>query len=50
MEKTPSGTGSCCLPQAQGLTYLRVGTKQHVVGMMNLEVVFRHLLLLEHSP
>lgn len=50
MEKRPLGTGNCCLPQAQGLTYLRVGTKQHVVGMMNLEVVFRQLLLLEHSP
>lgn len=50
MEKAPLGTGICCPPQAQGLTYLRVGAKQHVVGMMNLEIVFRQLLLLEHSP
>lgn len=50
MEKAPLSTGACCLPQASGLTYLRIGPEQRPMGMMNLEVVFRQLLLLEHAP
>jgi hypothetical protein len=50
MQKAPLSTGACCLPQASGLTYLRIGPDQRPVGMMNLEVVFRQLLLLEHAP
>jgi hypothetical protein len=50
IEKTPLSTGACCRPQASGLTYLHVGPDKHPVGMMNLEVVFRQLLLLEHGP
>ena len=27
MKRTPSGDGACCLPQADGLTYLKVGAR-----------------------
>ncbi|MFW5943450.1 MAG: hypothetical protein ACOCXI_16715 [Chloroflexota bacterium] len=50
MEKIPLGTRTCCRPQARGLTYLHVGSEKHLVGLMNLEFIFRQLLLLEHSP
>lgn len=50
MKNVPSGMGACCLPRADGLTYIKIGTQQHVVGMMNLEKIFRQLYLLERSP
>ena len=50
MNKTPFGTGVCCLPAAKGLTYIKVSSKQHVVGMQNLEVIFQQLYLLKRRP
>jgi hypothetical protein len=40
----------CCLPQADGLTYLKIGPRQIVVGMMGLETIFKQLLSLGRSP
>lgn len=50
MGKIPIGTGACCLPNVQGLTYIKVGSKQHVVGMQNLGVIFQQLYLLKRNP
>jgi hypothetical protein len=50
IEKAPLATGACCLPQASGLTYLQIGPDKRPAGMMNLELVFQQLLLLEHGP
>jgi hypothetical protein len=50
MNKTPPGAGACCLPAAEGLTYIKVGPKNHVVGMQNLDVVFQQLYLLNRPP
>ncbi|GEM_PF-1321745 len=44
------GGGACCLPQSDGLTYLKVGERSVVVGMQNLETVFRQLLALGRHP
>lgn len=50
MDKATGNDNSCCLPLADGLIYVRVGPDRWPVGMMNLELVFRQLLLLEHRP
>lgn len=40
----------CCLPQADGLTYIKVGPRQIVVGMVGLETIFKQLLALGRLP
>ncbi len=40
----------CCLPQARGLTYLKVGPQQIVVGMMGLETIFKQLMMSQQLP
>lgn len=43
-------SGACCLPGAEGLTYIKVGPQQHTVGMMNLDMVFKQLFALGRRP
>jgi hypothetical protein len=50
MNKTPPSSGACCLPASEGLTYIKVGAKNNIVGMQNLEVVFQQLYLLKRQP
>jgi hypothetical protein len=50
MNKTPPGASACCLPAADGLTYIKVSPKNHVAGMQNLDVVFQQLYLLKRQP
>jgi hypothetical protein len=50
MSGKPLPSGACCLPGAEGLSYIRIGPKQHTVGMMNLEMVFRQLFALGRLP
>lgn len=44
--KPPPGSGACCLPSVQGLTYLKIGPRGNVTGMQYLEVVFQQLYML----
>lgn len=46
----PLSQGECCLPAAEGITYLRVGAGRRVVGMMGLERVFEQLHLMGRRP
>ena len=50
MDKTPSGDGACCLPNREGLTYLKVGPRGVTIGMLNLDAVFKQLFALGHRP
>ena len=50
MDKTPSGDGACCLPNGEGLTYLRVGPRGVTIGMMNLDAVFQQLVTMGRRP
>ena len=50
MDKTPSGDGTCCLPNREGLTYLKVGPRGVTIGMMNLDAVFKQLFAMGHRP
>ena len=50
MNKTPFGKETCCLPSADGLTYIKIGPHQHIVGMMHLEKVFHQIYALDRQP
>lgn len=48
MSKMPPGSEDCCLPNADGITYLQVGGDP--IGMRGLGTIFQQLLALERSP
>ncbi|MCJ7662547.1 MAG: hypothetical protein MUO67_25665 [Anaerolineales bacterium] len=50
MSKTPFGEEACCLQSADGLTYIKIGPHQNIVGMMHLEEVFQQLYALDRQP
>jgi len=50
MNKPPPGSGSCCLPYSAGLSYIKIGSDERVVGMMNLDFVFFQLFELDRKP
>ena len=50
MGKNLPEAGACCLPAADGITYLRVGTRQNVVGMQGLDLVFEQLHAMGRKP
>jgi hypothetical protein len=50
MNRMPPGSGSCCLPSVDGITYLRVGPKGDPIGMQRLGIVFKQLLSMERRP
>jgi hypothetical protein len=48
MNKPPPGSGACCLPQMDGITYLQVGGDP--IGMRGLGTIFQQLLAMERRP
>ncbi len=50
MGKNTEPSGACCLPMADGLSYIKIGAQGHVVGMMNLETIFQQLWLMQRKP
>lgn len=50
MGKPPFGSEACCLPAADGISYIRIGDRQIVIGMRNLDVIFEQLWLLNRTP
>lgn len=50
MVKSTPGKGSCCLPAAEGLTYLKIGSRQVTVGLLGLDTVFEQLYLMGCTP
>lgn len=45
-----SGSGDCCLPRSDGITYLKIGEQGITVGMQNLALIFQQLALLNRQP
>jgi hypothetical protein len=41
--------GDCCLPKADGITYLAIGECQVTVGMRGLDLIFQQLFLMEKT-
>jgi hypothetical protein len=50
MGKAPADSGSCCLPNLEGVTYLKIGSRGITVGMMGLDRVFEQLVALNRNP
>ena len=50
MSKKSASTGTCCLPSVEGLTYLKIGPRGYVVGLMGLDKVFQQLDALGRRP
>lgn len=50
MSRIYSGSGACCLPQVEGVTYLQVGPNKVILGMMGLETVFQQLQAIGRRP
>jgi len=50
MENYPFGTGACCLPAADGITYLKIGERQITVGIQGLDAVFKQLCAMGRAP
>ncbi len=50
MSGPPPGSGACCPPRAQGITYLRLGPDGATVGMTGLETVFQQLAAMGRGP
>ena len=50
MGQIPSGSSECCIPGAEGLTYLKIGAQGVTVGMTGLDKVFQQLLMMGRRP
>ncbi len=50
MSNTPGGSGACCLPRAEGITYLKIGAGNAAIGVVGLENVFQQLYALGRLP
>lgn len=46
----PLTDGACCLPNVDGVTYLKIGERGITVGLMGLERVFQQLFLMGRQP
>ncbi len=50
MTDQPSSSESCCLPRVGGVTYLKIGSEQHVVGMVGVQAMYEQLRTRNCSP
>ncbi len=50
MSGIPLGSGACCPPRAEGITYLEIGPRRIRAGMMGLETVFQQLYAMGRRP
>lgn len=50
MSNIPANSGACCLPDVDGVTYIKVGPQGHPVGMRGLETIFQQLYLMGRRP
>ncbi len=50
MNKLPPGSGACCLPNVNGITYIKIGPHGDSIGMMGLDTIFQQLFVLGRPP
>ena len=50
MSKMPPGSGACCLPNVNGVTYINIGSPGLTVGMMGLDKIFQQLFAMGRHP
>jgi hypothetical protein len=50
MGKAPADRSVCCLPNSDGVTYLKIGSRGITVGLMGLDRAFEQLFALNGNP
>jgi len=50
MDRMPPGSGACCLPNVDGITYIKIGPQGHTVGMRGLDTIFQQLFAMGRRP
>jgi len=50
MDRLPSGSGACCLPNVDGITYIKIGPQGQTVGMRGLDTIFQQLFAMGRRP
>jgi len=50
MNRMPPGSGDCCLPNVDGITYIKLESQGLSVGMSGLDKVFQQLLAMGRRP
>lgn len=50
MDRMPPGSGACCLPKANGINYLKLGSDGITVGVSGLDKVFQQLFAMGRRP
>ena len=48
-ENSPGG-GTCCLPSVDGVTYLKIGARQIIVGVQGLDTICQQLYIIGRTP
>lgn len=44
------GGGTCCLPSVDGVTYLKIGARQIIVGIQGLDTICQQLYSIGRMP
>lgn len=50
MNKLPPGSGACCLPNVNGISYIKIGPQGDSVGMKGLDTIFQQLFVMGRRP
>jgi len=50
MNRVPPDSSACCLPNVDGITYIKIGPQGHAVGMRGLDTIFQQLFAMGRSP
>jgi hypothetical protein len=50
MSKMPPGSGACCLPNVEGIRYIKIGLQGLPVGMIGLDSIFQQLFAMSRLP
>lgn len=50
MNRMPPGSGACCLPNVDGITYIKLGLQGLTVGVSGLDKVFQQLFAMGRRP
>ena len=50
MNKLPPGSGACCLPNVNGITYIKIGPQGDSIGLRGLDTIFQQLFAMGRRP
>jgi hypothetical protein len=50
MNRIPPGSRACCLPNVEGITYIKIGPQNLTIGMRGLDTIFQQLFAKGRRP